>query len=99
MATNNYILLWYLADSDGDKLTGPVCPIAFRDIDETVDWIEGTHIANGLWQFNIPSGLLSGLKIGVQTAPGVFTTDSYLSGTPSGDTLGLPLVPIEKIST
>ena len=87
MAKNN-VLIVELLDEDGNALTGAISPIAFRDIDETQAWIEGTHIGSGQWQFNLPTGLPSGWKIGVQTSAGVFEEDALLSGTRTASEVG-----------
>jgi hypothetical protein len=91
MAAKNNVILVELTDPDGAALTGSISPIGFRDIDETQAWIEGTHLGSGIWQFNLPTGIPSGWKIGVQTAAGVFTEDALLSGSRSAAEIGIML--------
>lgn len=75
--TNRIIL--YIEDANGNMITTN-CPIAFRDVDETIDWTQGTHVVNGHWVFKIPVGLPSGIKWAVQTGAGEWTEDEYLNG-------------------
>lgn len=97
MSVKNYLLLLYIEDEDGVPIEGGPCPVAFRDVDESIAWTEGTHINGGLWKFAIPSGIASGIKWGVQTSAGTFTEDDYLSGSPSGDNLGQYFAPVQSI--
>ena len=96
VATNKIIV--HITEEDGTAITGAISPIAFRDIDEIESWIEGTHLGDGDWEFDIPTGLTSGLKIGVQTSAGTFTQDSKLSGTlDTAAKLGMALTDKEKV--
>lgn len=90
MAKNNVLIL-ELKDEDGALILGAISPIGLRDTDETIAWTEGTHLGSGQWQFNLPTGIPSGWKIGVQTSAGVFEEDSILSGTRTATEIGLHL--------
>ena len=80
------------------NITGANSPIAFQDVDETTGWIEGTHLGDGDWEFDLPTGITSGWKIGVQTSAGTFTQDDKLSGTlDTGAKLGIILSDKETI--
>lgn len=79
MADLTYRIILHCKDEDGNNITS-ICPIAFRDVDETINWTDGTHIANGHWAFDILAGLVSGIKWAVKTGTSVWTEDVYLSG-------------------
>lgn len=98
MGVSNFKIMVYIEDEDGDAVTGSISPIAFRHKGGST-WYEGTHVANGRWEFNVPAGAYDGLEVGVQTAAGVYTVDTYLCGTISGDNKGLFLVPMEEHET
>lgn len=94
------IIVTGIEDEDGNPITSGPSPIACRDHDESIAWVEGTWQGNGDLVFNIPSGLPSGIKWGVQTASGVFTDDAYLSGILGGDgsaNKGIFVVPVNTI--
>ncbi len=80
MATFTNRLVMYIETSAGDTIEGAVSPLAFRDVEETINWLEGTHISDGNWMFDIPTGLSSGIKWAVQTSSGVFEEDENLNG-------------------
>ena len=96
MAIKNFKVVIYIEDVAGNAVTINN-PIVIRDTDEELAWITGSHIANGNWQFDLPSGISCGWKFGVETADGVYTEDANLSGTISGNNLGAHLTPIETI--
>jgi len=99
MATLNFKGIMYIEDSAHVAITTGNSPIRFCDPeDPTVTYVDGTHLNNGVWQFNIPSGVL-GWEVWVETSSGVYTRDAYLSGTISGNNLGALLAPIELIET
>lgn len=100
MATKNFKVIYHIENNASANVTDDDTshsPVAIRDVDEELTWIEGSYIGNGDWEFNIPSGISCGWKFGVETADGVFTEDAYLSGTISGNNLGTHLSPIETI--
>ena len=92
-----YRLVYYIEDDNGDPITSGQSPIAIRDADQSNDWVEGVHIANGLWAFDIPSGWSSGIEIGVNTSGTDYTRETNLSGG-SGNDSGFNLVPLEEIT-
>lgn len=96
MALQYFKVIFYIEDEDGAAITSGNSPIAFKDTDESLAWITGTHVNNGLWEFNLPSGY-TGFVVGVETSNGVYTKDSYLSGTVSGNNLGAMLAPVTQI--
>lgn len=100
MATKNFKVIYHIEKPDGTDVTDgdtSNSPIVIRDVDEELSWITGSYIANGDWEFNVPSGHSCGWKFGIETADGVYTEDGYLSGTIAGNNLGAHLAPIEII--
>ena len=96
MAAKTFRLLVYIEDADGNQITSGNSPIAFRDSDQTQSWVIGTHVANGLWAFELPSGYSSGFEIGVNTSGSTYTRDTNLSGG-SGNASGFMLAPIDHV--
>lgn len=97
MANKTFRVIFYITDQDNVAITSGASPIAIRDSDQSQTPIGGTHIANGLWYFDIPSGW-PGCEIMVETAAATYTRDAYLSGPAlTGNKLGLPLVPVVPV--
>lgn len=87
-----YRVCFYIEDEDGDPVT--TSSVAIRDLDESLAWIEGTHIGAGYWAFNIPAGYPRGFKFGVLTGASTFSDDSGLNGgTFTTGQNGSPLAP------
>jgi len=92
MAVKNFIKTYFITDSAGNAITAN-SPLGIKSADGDGSVIEGTHLANGIWQFNIPSGRSAGWAFYVQTSAGGWTIDAYLTGTISGNNLGHHLAP------
>ena len=92
----NYRVAFYITDNDGNPITSGNSPIALRDSDQTQNWVTGTHIANGVWVFEIPAGWASGVEIGVNTSGSTYTRDENLSG--GDNSAGYMLTPVMEIS-
>jgi hypothetical protein len=71
-------VVYYIEDEDGDPIT--TSSVAIRDLDESLSWIEGTHLGAGYWAFNVPVGFPRGFKFGVLTGASTFSDDSGLNG-------------------
>ena len=100
MANVSFRIIVYLTDSDGNAITSGVhSPIAFRDSDQRQSWIEGTHLYNGLWYFDLPSGYPA-FEVGVETSAGNYERDGYLSGPAlTAAQLGIMLAPIQPVES
>lgn len=96
MAAKTYRVVYYIEDEDGVAITSGNSPIAFRDADQSQSWITGTHLANGLWVFELPSGWSSGFEVAVNTSGSSYTRDTNLSGG-AGATSGFMLAPVDMV--
>lgn len=96
MAAKNFRIAVYIEDEDGAAITSGNSPIAFRDSDQSQSWITGTHVANGIWVFELPSGWSSGFEVGVNTSGSSYTRDTNLSGG-AGATSGFMLAPVDEV--
>lgn len=96
MAVSTFKVIIYIEDSDNTPVTTGNSPIRLVDPNDSDIYVNGTHIYNGVWHFDVPSGKL-GWEVWVETSSGSYTRDAYLSGVISGNNLGALFAPVQLI--